>query len=202
MNRLRDILGLVLVAYTPLSPGAMDELLGRKESFRITSALGALISGTTSSEEVEMLHTSFRDYLTDKESSKEFFINAKEHHIKMAGYCLRVLNDELKFNICGFKDPHVLYEDMNTDDLEARRDGRVSKALLYASRYWIPHVLQMDQGNYNLIKGALYQFLLQDKHLMQWIEILSVTKAVDAVLSLMDDLLTWFKVSNIVCVKV
>src|SRR6201990_56822 len=69
----------------------------------ILSRLGSLLSNVNSSDKnlpIIPLHTSFRDFLTNKDKSGNFCVGIRVAHHQLAHSCLGLLLDCLKFNIC------------------------------------------------------------------------------------------------------
>jgi hypothetical protein len=60
----REVLGLILLARNPLSPNAIDQIMGRNSS-RIISRFASVLSFGLPSDPVRTLHPSFRDFLSD-----------------------------------------------------------------------------------------------------------------------------------------
>jgi hypothetical protein len=82
----RSIMGQLLAAIEPLSIGS----------------LGSLLSHVTSSDQtrpIVPLHTSFRDFLTNKKSDV-FYVDLGDAYQQLAHSCLGLMLDNLKFNIC------------------------------------------------------------------------------------------------------
>lgn len=205
MDRFKKVLGIIVTAYTTLSTDVIDELLNEDNAGRtIIPELGSLLIGWDNAKlPVQVLHASFPDYLTNRGFSSHFYIDDKYRHSQMALLCLELMNRKLKFNkfnVCEFEDYFVLYDDMQPGELEKGRDEHISEALQYACRHWPMHVVQTDPTDpgYGPIIDALHNFLFEGKHLMKWIEVLSILKYVDGVKPSMRALLKWIKVRRIV----
>ncbi|KAJ7772773.1 WD40-repeat-containing domain protein [Mycena olivaceomarginata] len=98
----------------------------------ILTWLGSLLSGTTSqNERILPLHTSFRDFLMDKEQSGEFGVNLGPNcHQEISMACLKIMNSQLRFNICGLKTSFALNSE--AEDLSERVKECISPGLHYA----------------------------------------------------------------------
>lgn len=196
MERFRTVMKTILLAYVPLSSDAIGELLGKHVKSRlIISSLGALLTGSSDPKEpVELLHTSFRDYLTNERLSGEFHVDSEGHHAHMAKYCLDVMSSQLRFNVCDLEDIYALYESMDLVDLEDRKKKNISDALRYSCQHWGTHILQMSPDDFGVIEEALLEFLVKGRHMMQWVEVISVMMVIDGTLKTMRALSKWFKV--------
>ncbi|KAG1786056.1 uncharacterized protein HD556DRAFT_1450036 [Suillus plorans] len=70
--------------------------------------MGSLLSGTTNScTPIRPLHASFHNFLTDKSSSRDFFIEVSNVQHDLALASLRVMEHGLRFNICDLKLSHL-----------------------------------------------------------------------------------------------
>ncbi|KAF7349667.1 WD-REPEATS-REGION domain-containing protein [Mycena sanguinolenta] len=94
--------------------------------------LGSLLSGTTSDNEpISPLHTSLRDFLIDKKQSGEFWIKlGTDSHQELALACLKIMNTQLRFNICGLETSFKL--NSHVKDLSHRVERCISPGLHYA----------------------------------------------------------------------
>ncbi len=137
--------------------------------------LGSLLSNVNSSNEslpVIPLHTSFRDFLTNKEKSGDFFVSLRDAHHQLAHSCLGLLLNDLKFNICDLESSYLANKDVN--DLNSRIDNNIPPALLYACRFWDDHLEHIDFETD--LFGKLRTFF--EKKLLFWLEVLSLTSDV------------------------
>ncbi|KAJ7805981.1 hypothetical protein B0H14DRAFT_3769126 [Mycena olivaceomarginata] len=98
----------------------------------ILTWLGSVLSGTTSQNEpILPLHTSLRDFLMDKGHSGEFWVKLGpncDQEISLA--CLKLMNNGLRFNICGFPTSFALNSDVK--ELSKRVRKCISPGLQYA----------------------------------------------------------------------
>ncbi len=137
--------------------------------------LGSLLSNVNSSDEslpVIPLHTSFRDFVTNKEKSGDFCVSLRDAHRQLAHSCLDLLLKDLKFNICNLESSYLANKDV--EDLNSRVDKHIPPALLYACRFWDDH-LEYTDFETNLF-GKLRTFF--EKKLLFWLEALSLTSDV------------------------
>lgn len=81
---------------------------------------------------VKLMHSVFRDFLTDHERAKHFSVDLIQCHRDIAHFCLKLMTVHLKRDICRL-DSGVTRSrraNMNQNDLEQRRDAYISKACL------------------------------------------------------------------------
>lgn len=105
-SSMRQILG----SFEPLSIDTLN-MMRRFDSSTdkprdisdIVKGLGSLLSNVTPSESalpVAPLHTSFRDFLTNKTQSGDFYVNLDNVHVEFASATLQTMQAQLRFNIC------------------------------------------------------------------------------------------------------
>jgi hypothetical protein len=98
--------------------------------------LDSLLSNVTSSDQIRPivpLHTSFRDFLTNK-TSDVFYVNLGDAHHQLAHSYLGLMLDDLKFNICKLESSYLA--NSNVSDLDSRITEHIPPALPYACVLW------------------------------------------------------------------
>jgi hypothetical protein len=74
----------------------------------VITSMGSLLSGTSNPDSpIRPLHASFRDFLTDEASSREFFIDLSRVQRDLAFASLRVMEHSPRFNICDLKSSYL-----------------------------------------------------------------------------------------------
>ena len=150
--------------------------------------LGSLLSNVNSSDEnlpIIPLHTSFRDFLTNKDKSGDFCVSLRDAHRHLAHSCLGVLLNSLKFNICGLETSYLANKDVA--DLKSRVDKHIPPALSYACRFWDDHLEHI--GFETDLYGKLRTFF--ETKLLFWLEALSLTDYVGLALAACSALNVW-----------
>lgn len=176
----RAILGFVLVARTPLSADAIDNLRGMPEdrpSMHIISLLGCILSRNST---VRILHPSFSDFLSNrKRCGRDVrFIDITSHNEDLANLCLRRLRETLKYNICNLT-------------LSSEVHGTLPEDVTYACIYWVEHICMVEDGAAPIAARA-YAFLRQ--YFLPWVETMSILKRSRETIGLLYRLLSWFQV--------
>jgi NACHT domain len=161
----------------------------------ILSHLGSLLSNVNSSNKnlpIIPLHTSFRDFLTNKDKSGDFYIGVRDANHQLVHSCLNLLLDPLdglKFNICKLETSYLAND--NVKDLNTRVDQHIPPALLYACRFWDDHLKHTD------FKTDLFrkvETLFEEKFLF-WLEALSLTRNIGLAPSAFATLNMWLESS-------
>src|SRR6266702_651597 len=180
----RSVVGQLIASIEPLTIHSLTTLRlhasydngdDRHAVVILLRRLGSLLSNVNSSNEslpVIPLHTSFRDFLTNKEKSGGFFVSLRDAHHQLAHSCLGLLLNDLKFNICDLESSYLANKDVN--DLNPRIDNNIPPALLYACRFWDDHLEHIDFETD--LFGKLRTFF--EKKLLFWLEVLSLTSDV------------------------
>ncbi len=175
----RSIVGPLITAIEPLSIRSFITLrhpfLDKDYDAPVTgllSRLGSLLSNVNPSDEslpIIPLHTSFRDFVTNKDKSGDFYVDVRDAHHQLALYCLDRLLNSLKFNICNLETSYLANDDV--EDLNTHVDKHISPALLYACRFWDDHLKHTD------FKTDLFEKVEQmfKEKFLFWLEALSLT---------------------------
>ena len=162
----------------------------------ILSRLGSLLSNVNSSDKnlpIIPLHTSFRDFLTNKDKSGDFYVGFHDAHHQLAHSCLNLLLDPLdglKFNICKLETSYLANDDVQ--DLHARVDEHIPPALLYACRFWDGH---LKHAGFKTDLFRKVETLFKEKFLF-WLETLSLTRNVGFAPSTFATLNMWLASSD------
>ena len=153
--------------------------------------LGSLLSNVNSSDNslpIIPLHTSFRDFVTNKDKSGDFYVSVREAHDQLAHSCLNLLLDPvygLKFNICKLETSYLANDQVK--DLNTRVDQHISPALLYACCFWDDHLKYTD---FKMDLFGKVETFFKKKFLF-WLEVLSLTRTVGLAPSAFSTLNMW-----------
>ena len=194
----RSVMGQLLAAIEPLSVSCLIVL--RRYAFKddphdsdrvlgILCYLGSLLSNAASIDQTRPiipLHTSFRDFLTNKKSDI-FYVDLRNAHHQLAHSCLGLMLDNLKFNICELESSHLANSDV--PDLESRIAENIPPALSYACIFWGDHLehLVFDYDLFTKLRS-----LFETKFLF-WLEVLSVKSCVSLGSSALSSLKIWLQ---------
>lgn len=191
VKTIRLALWTVICAREPMTIQALAPLLGLTTS-QVLWALSSLLSVLHVSESglVSTLHASFPDFMLDERRSGHFHCNKTQHNEFLAGHCLDVMKQQLRFNICDLESSFVF--DRDVCDLEERIKQNISPTLSYACRYWGEHLRETRSSNILLKK--LSSFL--DNRLLFWIEVLNLTQCMGAGVLMLSHIHKWLSVSG------
>ncbi len=180
-----SVVGQLITTFEPLSICSLTTLRHHTDTsdddddynsvVEMLRHLGSLLSNVNSANQnlpIVPLHTSFRDFLTNKEKSGDFFVSPRDAHRQLAYSCLGLLLKDLKFNICNLESSYLANKDV--EDLNSRVDKHIPPALLYACRFWDGHLEYIDLETELFVQ--LRTFF--EKKLLFWLEVLSLTSDV------------------------
>ena len=194
-RRFHLVMGCMLTAREPLSMCALQKLCNEDESntdvYDIVGPMGALLGlPTQESDPISLLHTSFRDFLTDHNRSRPYDIDTSLHHDGLALSCLRVMMDELCFNVCQLETSHLCNDDVV--DLVTRTKKYISSQLSYSCRFWAHHV---RATTFTPDIGAKVKEFFETK-LLYWLEVLSLLKKLPDASAALSSIIVWSQVSS------
>ena len=172
---VNSILGAILVSREELTDEELSRLLGLTINIvrDVLSRLQPLFQGGHG-RPVRVLHASFIDFLSDPGRCKDpkWHIITSAHHLHLASCCLRVMEQDLKFNICGIETSY--YRNKEIKGLQERVEQAIMPSLLYASQYWADHLESgsaQKEGSHPLA-DSVQNFIT--RRLLYWIEVFSV----------------------------
>ncbi|KAK7464481.1 hypothetical protein VKT23_006651 [Stygiomarasmius scandens] len=161
------VIGLILIAKTPLTSNAINQLL-QLSSSRIIDKLGSVLR---CKGPIRLIHSSFADYLSTCRN-EVWYIDQAAHTVILIQNCLSVMA--------------ITY---SKADLGRKRDD-LNDAAIYASTYWVMHVIEMKvcpEG----FDSQLLDFL--EKNLLCWFEAMSSLKISWRCANFLEKLLAWVK---------
>ena len=194
---VRDVLGAIILAFTPLSRGELSSILCLPVSTIQTTLRhlhSVILVPDDKTKEIHVFHKSFPDFLQNLRrcGDPRFHIDLKTNHGDMALRCLELVK-KLKRNPCSLP-PYAMNQD--THNLPQLLENKVGGALRYACSYWARHLkLSSTSGGYvhQVITSATGMF----SSAPQWIEVMSLENQLEEVIHSMYSLLAWLdKVSG------
>ncbi len=204
----RSVMGLLIAAFEPLSihsllalhrHASVDDDSDFESISGMLRRLSSLLSNVTLSNHdlpIVPLHTSFRDFLTTKEKSGNFYIDLREHHYQLTHSCLDLVLHDLKFNICSLESSYLANSDVQ--DLKSRVAKHISSVLLYACQYWDDHLVHL--GFETDLFNKLQAFF--EKKFLFWLEVLSLTSNMRLALPALLSLNMWLASADCVSITV
>ena len=200
----RSVVGQLITSIEPLTIRSLITLrqhasYDKRDGAAITGLLrrlGSLLSNVNLSDDslpIIPLHTSFRDFLTNKDKSGDFYVDVRDAHQQLAHSCLNLLLhpvDGLKFNIAKLETSYLANDDV--EHLDTRVNQHIPPALLYACRFWDNHLKHTDFTTELFGKA---ETLFKEKFLF-WLETLSLTRNIGLAPSAFATLNMWLASSQ------
>ncbi|KAK7013052.1 quinon protein alcohol dehydrogenase-like superfamily, partial [Favolaschia claudopus] len=189
------VLTCLVLGKVPMTAKTMDVLLGHNTSTNVLKFLACVVQWDPHDADclAFVLHASFADYVTDN-LTLPWAVDPGIGHCSLALGCLRVLTDTLQFNMCNFKDSHILNDEV--PDLLGRATTAMKSPLIYASCFWSHHIQEARSDLDALLDlellAALKMFL-QTKFLF-WLEALSLLDRASSALPALRIALNYVKV--------
>jgi len=129
-------------------------------------------------------HGSFPDYIFNKDRSKfkvadasgtgirevDMSCNEAAHHAFLTRSCFRIMNSDLRFNICDLPSSFLL--DAKVDYLSRRVQENINSVMEYSSKYWAQHLYRADSSDQEAGRSRLSDFL--QVRVLFWIECMNL----------------------------
>lgn len=175
---LREVLGNIVILFSPLSVDSLSNLLPISAS-NIKETLADCHTILSIPREmhrpIRLHHPTFRDFLLDKNRcyDSQFWVDEKQAHKAMADNCVQLMLKMLKTDMCNLQSTGTLVKEIDP----ARIKERIPPELEYAGRYWAQHY---RESGTRLHDGDLAHRFIQECFL-HWLELMSLKKHVSEV---------------------
>jgi hypothetical protein len=192
----RSVVGQLITAFEPLSMRSLTTLRGHASSddddadsvVAMLRRLGSLLSNVNSPDStlpILPLHTSFRDFLVNKDKSGDFSILPLDAHYGLAHACLGLMLCDLRFNICEIESSYLANQDIH--GLDARIAKHLPLAVLYACRFYGAHLghLSFETDLFSKLRDFF------EAKFLFWLEALSLTSNMRLALPVLSSLNVW-----------
>ena len=187
LHAFRELVGSIVVLYSPLSVASLASLLQipqKQVKCRLDSLHSVLNIPDSDDVPIRLLHLSFREFLVDprKQGRNLFWVDEKGTHQKLASHCLELMSKPsgLQQDMCSLVRPGALRSEIDEETIASN----LPPELQYACRYWVHH---LEQSQQQLNNGDLVHLFLQ-KHLLHWLEAMSLIKETNKCVRLLERL--------------
>jgi hypothetical protein len=195
-ERFKQVVGSIAILASPLPIASLACLLGVSlDTVEVLLDLlhSVLSIPTDPSMPVRLLHLSFRDFLVDPEKGGDeekypFWVDERQTHELLATQCLKLLStgDALKKDVCGLHIPGARRSDIDQQTIDACLPLDVQ----YACQYWVYH---WKESKCAIRDGNIVDCFLT-RHLLHWLEALSLLGRVSESIVMVNDLLNLLNV--------
>ncbi|CCA71457.1 related to WD40-repeat protein (notchless protein) [Serendipita indica DSM 11827] len=182
------MLGILLVAFEPLSTDDLEDLLKqvgiRGNVNALIQNLGSVLSVDRNTNLIRFRHHTLVEYLGRRShasavhSHNKVHINVAEAHGQVASWCLKRLvssTEGVKFNICRIESS--FYLNRQVADLDSRVSKFIPTRLRYASSHWLFHFAETDDKQRRALKRDVGR-IIRTPNVLHWMEIVSLTRGV------------------------
>jgi len=189
-DAFRATMGTIALSKQPLTMADLELFLQYRFSSSsavsledMCSRLLPIISIEGENKVIKVRHNAYKDYLIDSKRciryDDAFFIDRSKAHRKMTISCLKIMQQGLKFNICGLKSSHKLNGEVEDKDVLVEKC--IPSYLAYACQYWVDHLrgiasTEKDKRDADIV-NLLRNFL--NFHFLYWLEVLSLLSRSD-----------------------
>ncbi|KAG8976292.1 hypothetical protein FRC05_004208 [Tulasnella sp. 425] len=189
---LRAVLEAIVILQDTLSTKSLAALLSLELQI-VQQALmhlhSVLVVPESPEDPVRTIHPSFPEFLIHPSRCPDprFRIDAEESHTRLAEICISALVG-LKHDPCGVGDPWL--HNRQIPNLESRLQVALPQHIRYSCRHFASHLLRASSKS-----KALLQFVEQfcDKHLLVWIETLSLLDELPSAIKSLRIVRDWYK---------
>ena len=189
LEGFRKVTGTIILAKIPLRRQDIVRLLDM-EPIDLEHICRGLRSVLGNGDPLRFVHQSFVDFLLESEGCHPSFLfrNTIQSRTLLLG-SLRIMKDELEFNICKLETSHVIHDEI--PDLKERVNKNISVHLKYACCYWTEHINKCDFNDE--IAQEVEYFMTNE--FLYWLEVTSLLREVNRVAKGLRSVITWSKVS-------
>ncbi|KAH7926348.1 WD40 repeat-like protein [Leucogyrophana mollusca] len=191
----RLILGIIRYASSPLSIIGLTSLLRKLDvdpRLVIPDLSSVLLLSEDPHQPVRIYHASFRDFLSNPQRSKKYFVDGAIYHRLIAELCLELMLNHLKRDVCDLGEPYKLNSEVV--DLSERCERSMGEAVRYACRYWAHHLSRVPhESRLNEPLIATLRTFTRSTTLLYWLEALSLLGTFSNVVAMLRDTIQWLR---------
>ena len=149
LESFQIVMGAIVVTRRPLSLEVLAILLedGEIDVRDTVLELGCVLSGSES-DSIQIIHTSFSDFLADNASSGRFHVNRQTANCRFGAACARYI---LRYS----KSLETDFETWLSTVSQTRHIMEVSSALQYACVHWVIHIDESELACIGLDMGSM-----------------------------------------------
>jgi hypothetical protein len=201
---LKTVVGAITAAEVPLYREDLKRFLhlfDRYDEFdeKEFNAILYRLSSVLEDGPLRIRHLSFSEFLTDPDRchDRRFLINREEQERNLALACLRVVNSELRFNICRLESSHFRNDDVA--NLSLRIAEFIPTHLSYSCRFWATHLCDTpkDENGCDILLKEIEDFFRI--RLLYWLEVMSLIREIPASSIALLAASRWIHVSSAIC---
>ena len=191
------MIGVLLTTspYRALCDETVAELAGVKANLvkAWVDALSSLLyRDEAANRGIRVRHLSVYDFFVSDRC--DYQVNIRDADVQLGISCLKVMNTQLRFNICKLNDSRLANAEIG--DLPSRVKTNISDPLQYSCLHWLDHLClpPANRNQCHLVLGSLKEFF-EELYGLFWIEVLSIMGTVPIGVPGLRKLVSWVRVS-------
>jgi len=183
LGRYQTVVGTIVALQYPLPCVALSALVDivPDDVKRAMFHLYSLVAPTGQDLTFRIHHKSLPDFLTSPSRCEpRFLIDLKTSHLELGKRCLKIMDTQLKPNICNVG---IMDRFKENKDVQCDTQHCISQELTYATTHWATHLFnggKIDSDAERLLEG------FASMHFLTWLEVLSVIGQVEIAYSSLD----------------
>ncbi|KAG6328967.1 hypothetical protein ID866_10121 [Astraeus odoratus] len=179
LDQFHSVMLLVLTVKRPLPMDALNVLhhhIPNQEDHYdvkvILRAMASLLSGVIENIVlVRPLHTSFYDFLTDPDQSRDYLVGKGNMETNLAFTSLAILDEGLCFNICKLENSYLLYSEVV--GLQEKVKENIPDHLAYSCQFWARH---LREAGFDVALAMQVKSMGGSEKILFWMEACSFLK--------------------------
>jgi hypothetical protein len=192
VETVMDTLRIIVAAYEPVTPKMINSFLNISDSMDIIRDLGSVLECGGPDATIQFLHPTFREFLLNLENGGQYYVDINMAHDLMTTRCLRIMEEELKYNVCMLRDrTEMLWPNY----LSEQCLKHTSIALQYSCRFWASHIIVTQARLLPPFLITMIEDFFMSK-LLDWAYMVSVQGSIDRALAMLRRLISVRLVSN------
>jgi hypothetical protein len=187
-----NVLSIIVVAYEPMSPNTIDQLLKSSESMDIVNDLRSVLECVGEDTPIRFLHPTFREFLLNPNDCGRYFVDINTAQDLMVRGCLSVISGELEYDQCKLHgSPQWSFA---PEELRDACLKYTSSSLQYSCSFWASHILQQNHTISSSLASLIEDFYTSK--LLDWTYMVSVQGSIDKALAMLWKLISVESVSK------
>ena len=130
-----------------------------------------LYRGEGTNKGIHVRHSSILDFFVSDYCHNDYQVNLQYANMQLGLVCLKVMVEQLRFNICKLEDSRLANADI--EDLGSRIKENISYALQYSCLYWLDHLCFTPNNGDRRVRESLNTFF-EGPYTLFWVEVLSI----------------------------
>lgn len=196
LNKLKDILGRLIVLAEPVSIHVLNKLLPKEEDpdslrKRLKDFQSVIHIPKDKDIPVTLHHLSFHNFLVCKKKKKTYrwlTINEMKTNTRMLERCLEIFKEFLRHqDICVVRLPGTEVDELSQDSIQRS----IPLHLRYACRHWVHHLSRSGAALTSEVSEKVYDFL--KSRFLFWVEAMAWMREMSATVAVVVQLREIFK---------